>query len=97
MNLLREKANSIYKTTKDIRKEISKHYREELKKAEADPNYVIVSWNQLIGCQRSSVKPLQTKACRGSRVGVGVGKGMGVGIGAGTSKDKYRSISVNDL
>ena len=45
MNLLREKANSIYKTTKDIRKEISKHYREELKKAEADPNYVIVSWN----------------------------------------------------
>ena len=45
MNLLREKANSIYKTTKDIRKEISKHYREELKKAEADPNCVIVSWN----------------------------------------------------
>ena len=45
MDILREKANQIYKTTKEIRKEISKHYREEMKKAEADPGYSIVSWN----------------------------------------------------
>jgi len=45
MDLLREKANQIYKTTKELRKEISAHYREQLKLAEADPNYEIVSWN----------------------------------------------------
>lgn len=45
MDLLREKANQIYKTTKELRKEISAHYREQLKLAEADPHYEIVSWN----------------------------------------------------
>ena len=45
MDLLREKANAILKTNKILRKEVSDHYRGELRKAEADPAYKIVSWN----------------------------------------------------
>jgi hypothetical protein len=45
MDILREKANQTYKTTKELRKEISAHYREQLKLAEADWNYEIESWN----------------------------------------------------
>ena len=45
MDLLREKAASILKTNKELRKEISDHYRAEIRKAEQDPAYEIVSWN----------------------------------------------------
>jgi predicted restriction endonuclease len=45
MDILREKANQTYKTTKELRKEISAHYREQLKLAEADWNHEIESWN----------------------------------------------------
>ena len=45
MDLLREKANAILKTNKILRKEVSDHYRGELRKAQADPSYEIVSWN----------------------------------------------------
>jgi len=45
MDILREKVNQTYKTTKELRKEISAHYREQLKLAEADWNYEIESWN----------------------------------------------------
>ena len=45
MDILREKANALLKTNKLLRKEISDHYRAEFRKAEADPNYEIVSWN----------------------------------------------------
>ena len=45
MAILREKANSIMKTNKLLRKEISDHYRAEFRKADADPAYVIVSYN----------------------------------------------------
>ncbi len=45
MVILREKWNAIMKTNKQLRAEISKHYREEVKKAEADPQYEIISYN----------------------------------------------------
>jgi hypothetical protein len=45
MEILRDKANAVLKTNKILRKEISDHYRTELRKAEADPNYDIVSYN----------------------------------------------------
>jgi len=45
MNLLREKAGAILKTNKILRKEISDHYRGEIRRAEADPAHEIVSWN----------------------------------------------------
>jgi hypothetical protein len=45
MDILREKANATLKTNKLLRKEISDHYRTELRKAEADPDYDIVSYN----------------------------------------------------
>ena len=45
MEILREKANSIMKTNKILRKEISDHYRAEFRAADADPAYVIVSYN----------------------------------------------------
>lgn len=45
MDLLREKANAILKTNKILRKEISDHYRAEYRKALADPNHDIVSYN----------------------------------------------------
>jgi predicted restriction endonuclease len=45
MDILREKASAIMKTNKELRAEISKHYREEVRAAEADPSYKIVSYN----------------------------------------------------
>ena len=45
MTILREKQAAILKTNKELRAEISKHYREEMKKAEADPQYKIISYN----------------------------------------------------
>lgn len=45
LELLREKANSILKTNALLRKEISAHYRGELRKAEKNPLYEIVSYN----------------------------------------------------
>jgi hypothetical protein len=45
MTILREKSNCIMKTNAILRKEISDHYREEVKKKEADSYYDIVSWN----------------------------------------------------
>jgi hypothetical protein len=45
MEILREKSQGIMKTNKALRAEIAKHYREELKKMEDDPEYVLVSWN----------------------------------------------------
>lgn len=45
MDILREKSRGVLKTNKDIRKEIAKHYREEVKRKESDPDYQMVSWN----------------------------------------------------
>ena len=45
LEILRDKANSIMKTNKLLRKEISDHYRAEFRAADADPNYTIVSYN----------------------------------------------------
>lgn len=45
MDILREKSNAVLKTNKILRKEISDHYRAELRKAEAELGYEIVSWN----------------------------------------------------
>ena len=45
LEILRDKANSIMKTNKILRKEISDHYRAEFRAADADPDYVIVSYN----------------------------------------------------
>jgi hypothetical protein len=45
MQLLREKARENLKTTKELRKEISKHYREQFKLMEADPEHEPISWN----------------------------------------------------
>ena len=45
MDILREKSRGILKTNKEVRAEIAKHYREEVRKKEADPDYQIVSWN----------------------------------------------------
>ena len=45
MAILREKSRAILKTNKLLRAEISKHYRLELKSADEDPTYTIVSWN----------------------------------------------------
>ena len=45
MEILREKARGIMKDNKAVRDEIAKHYREEVRKKEQDPDYVIVSYN----------------------------------------------------
>jgi len=49
LDLLREKSNQIYKTTKRIRQEIAKHYREQHRKLSDaildNGDYTIVSWN----------------------------------------------------
>ena len=45
MDRLRVKARGTLKTTKALRLEISKHYREELAKYGADPRYQMVSYN----------------------------------------------------
>jgi len=45
MEILREKSQGILKTTKELRAEIAKHYREEVRKAEIDPDHQIISYN----------------------------------------------------
>lgn len=45
LDWLRKANNEIYKTTKELRKEIAAHYRDEVRRKEADPCYVIQSWN----------------------------------------------------
>lgn len=45
LDMLREKSQAILKTTKQLRAEIAKHYRQEVAKKEADPNYSIISYN----------------------------------------------------
>lgn len=45
MEILREKARGHMKTNAQLRREIAKHYREELKKLEADPDYKLISFN----------------------------------------------------
>lgn len=44
MDILREKQNAILKTNKELRAEVSKHYRDEVRKKEIDPSYRIQSW-----------------------------------------------------
>lgn len=45
MDILREKSRGKLKTNKDLRSEIARHYREEIKLKESDPEYQMVSWN----------------------------------------------------
>lgn len=45
MEILREKSNGRMKDNKAVRDEIAKHYREEIRKKEADPTYEMVSYN----------------------------------------------------
>lgn len=45
MEILRDKQNGILKTTRAVRLEIAKHYRDELRKAEGDSSYTMVSYN----------------------------------------------------
>jgi len=45
MEILREKSQGIMKTNRGLRAEIAKHYREEVRKAEIDPEYKIISYN----------------------------------------------------
>ena len=45
LELLTEKCRGILKENKAIRDEIAKHYREEVRKKEQNPDYVIVSYN----------------------------------------------------
>ena len=45
MSLLREKANAVLKTNKILRKQVSDHYRAEIRRAQEDPSYEIISWN----------------------------------------------------
>jgi hypothetical protein len=44
MEILREKAQGHMKTNEALRREIAKHYREEFRKKESDPEYVIISY-----------------------------------------------------
>ena len=44
MDLLNERRNKIFKTTKIIRAEIAKHYRQEYAKLESDSTYKVVSY-----------------------------------------------------
>ena len=45
MDKLRQDRNEIYKTNKLLRKDISDHYRDEVRRKECDPDYEIQSWN----------------------------------------------------
>lgn len=45
MEILREKSRGILKENKAVRDEIAKHYREQIKLKEQDPDYVIISYN----------------------------------------------------
>jgi hypothetical protein len=45
LELLTEKCRGILKDNKATRDEIAKHYREEIRKKEQNPDYVMVSYN----------------------------------------------------
>ena len=45
MEILREKSRGILKENKAVRDEIAKHYREQIKLKEQDPDYVMISYN----------------------------------------------------
>lgn len=45
LDLLREKSRGILKTNEALRREIAKHYREEIRRLEADDSYVMISYN----------------------------------------------------
>ena len=45
LELLTEKCRGILKENKAVRDEIAKHYREEVRKKEQNPDHVIVSYN----------------------------------------------------
>lgn len=45
LEILTEKCRGILKENKAVRDEIAKHYREEVRKKEQNPEYVIVSYN----------------------------------------------------
>ena len=45
MDILKEKRNSVLKTTKELRKEISDHYRKEYRKMLDDEDYDPESYN----------------------------------------------------
>ena len=45
LEILTEKCRGIIKENKAVRDEIAKHYREEVRKKEKNPDYVIVSYN----------------------------------------------------
>ena len=45
MEMLLEKKNVLMPTTKQLRKDIAKHYRDEFRKMEADPAYEPISYN----------------------------------------------------
>lgn len=44
MTILQEKRNGILKGTQETRKAVAKHYREELRRLEADPDYHVISY-----------------------------------------------------
>ena len=44
MDILREKRNAILKTTKELRKEIAAHYRQEYQRMEQDPTHKLVNF-----------------------------------------------------
>jgi hypothetical protein len=45
MEILREKSRGILKENKAVRDEIAKHYREQIKLKEQDPDHVMISYN----------------------------------------------------
>lgn len=45
MEMLKEKARQIFKSTHAIRKEIAKHYREQYQRKESNPDHELVSYN----------------------------------------------------
>jgi len=45
MEILREKSQAIFKTTKQIRAEIAKHYRDQVRAHEQDPSFTFTSYN----------------------------------------------------
>jgi len=45
LDMLQEKSNGILKANEAVRKEVAKHYREEYKKLQQDPDYKPVSYN----------------------------------------------------
>jgi len=45
LDILNEKRNVLLKTNKQLRREIAKHYRDEFKRMQEDPDYQPISYN----------------------------------------------------